>query len=81
MYALQAPGSFGERVLLPTTFTFADNTQAVKHDSLPALFSIVADSAEVELYLVSKDQLVYLPKPQRVPECLSLLYRKRSTRN
>ncbi len=62
---LRENDTFGERVLLPPTFSFnEDATEAVKHESDPALFSVIADSADVEIFLISRELLTYLSKVQ-----------------
>lgn len=63
MYKYQ---TFGEHVVLPTSHVMETGIKGMKDDTRPALFTVVADSAEVEIYLVTKDVLDFLTKMQRV---------------
>ncbi len=61
---MQEGESFGARVVLPTTF--GEDRTVVRHAAMPAQFAVVADSAEVDVVLVTREMLDHLTKPKLV---------------
>lgn len=58
--------TFGEHAIMSTHYIYKDGVKVMKVDSEPALFSVIADSASVELYLLTKDALGFLTRAQEV---------------
>lgn len=58
--------TFGERVLLPTSYVSAKGIDKLKLDTRPALFSFIADTADVVVCLLTKHALGLFPRAQRV---------------
>lgn len=79
MESLHKYQTFGEHVLLPSTYISEKGIQGRKLDTRPALFTVIADSANVEMYLVNKEVLEFFTKLQRVCRC-DIMGRQKHTR-
>lgn len=70
--------TFANRVILPTKFLFEED-KVLRHNDQPSQVTVVANSSEVELIIITQTLMSYFVKSKRVPSN-NIMYNKIGTR-